>query len=41
MREQAPGAAATHHVEDGVENLTQGTYPRATGSIGNWEMGLD
>jgi hypothetical protein len=33
--------AATHHVEDGVENLTHGTYPRATGSLGNWEMGLD
>ena len=42
MREQTPGAAAPHHVEeDGVEDLAQGVHPRASGSSRGGEMGLD
>jgi hypothetical protein len=41
MWEQAPGAAATHHVEDGIEDLTQGVDPRASGSSGSGEMGFN
>jgi hypothetical protein len=38
--EEAPSATATHHVEDSVEDLTQGVHPRASGSSGSGKMGL-
>ncbi len=41
MREQAPGAAPTHDVEDGIEDLAQGVDPRASGGSRGGEMGLD
>ena len=41
MREQAPGTAATHHVEDGIEDLAQGVHPRASRVSGCGEMGRD
>src|SRR5215210_3615194 len=35
VREQAPGAAAAHHVEDGVEDLAQRMEPGTAGCSGN------
>jgi hypothetical protein len=40
VRQQAPGAPATHDVEDGVDDLAQGVHPGAPGSFGGREMGL-
>jgi len=41
MREQAPGATATHHIEESVEDLAQRVHPRAPGSPRGGEVGLD
>src|SRR5215212_3615947 len=41
VRQESPGAAAPHNVEDGVEDLTQGVYPRASGSSRDGNMRLD
>src|SRR5215204_147550 len=38
--QQAPGASATHDVEDGVDDLAEGVYPGSPGSCGGREMGL-
>jgi hypothetical protein len=40
VRRQAPGTAATHDVEDGIEDLAQGVYPGASRSFRGREMGL-
>ena len=40
MGQKAPGAAATRDVEDGVEDLAQGMYPRTPGGFRDWQMGL-
>ena len=39
MRQQSPGAAATHDAEDGVENLAQGVYPGSSGYFRWRKMG--
>ena len=40
--QQSPGTATTHDdVEDGLEDLAQGVYGRASGGFGSREMGLD
>src|SRR4051812_2536555 len=40
VRKQAPGAPATHDVEDGVKDLAQGVYPGTPRGFGGGEMGL-
>jgi hypothetical protein len=41
VREQTPGAAATHYIEDGVEDLARRTHSRTSRSSRGWKMGLD
>jgi hypothetical protein len=42
MREQAPRAAATHHIKDSVEDDAQEEVdPQAFGALGGKEIGLD
>lgn len=41
VREQAPGAAAAQHVEDGVEDLAQRMNPGASGSFRRGQVRLD
>jgi hypothetical protein len=38
---KAPGAAAAHHVEDGVEDLAQGMEPGTAGSLWDRQMGIE
>jgi hypothetical protein len=40
VRQQAPGTPAANDVEDGVEDLAQGVYPRATGTRVGGEVRL-
>src|SRR5919112_5185596 len=39
VRQQAPGTAAMHDVEDGVDDLAEGVHPGSPGSFGGREMG--
>src|SRR5215218_6728719 len=39
--QEPPGAAATENVEDSVEDLAQRVEPGASGSLRNWQVGLD
>ena len=38
---KSPSTSATDYVKDGVEDLAQGVYPRASGSSGSRQMRLD
>jgi hypothetical protein len=38
--QESPGTAATHDVEDGIEDLAQGVYPGTSGRSRGREMGL-
>jgi hypothetical protein len=38
--QQAPGTAATEHIEDSVEDLARAMDPRSAGGFGDGDMGF-